>query len=267
MASSARRTSPSVTSTPTSAPSFAQAAEVAVAGLHVRDDRAPLGEIDAVGAGLLQTALHGLGAVHQLREDEGEGVVGGDAARGELLDDRVAFGGARHLDHHVGVHGVDLKRLLQHGLAVERAARVDLAGEEAFLVARRLEQREEHVGALLDDLFVEEPEERLGVEALVVGEDLLRDLLPARRVVLERRQRERRVGGDAAEELALRVVGVVHARELGLERGFVGVVRLGQHLLAPVAEDDRRRVPPDLHAGTDGYQVFEEIGVFHCCSS
>ena len=107
-----------------------------------------LRQVDAVGLGLLEAALHGLGAVHELREDEGEGVVGGDAARGELLDDVVALGGAGHLDHHVGVDGVDLEGLRQHGLAVEGAARVDLAGEEALLVAGRLEERQEHVGAL-----------------------------------------------------------------------------------------------------------------------
>ena len=231
------------------------------------DDRAPLAEVDAVGLGLLEAAHDRLGAVEQLREHEGERVVGGDAARGELFDDLVALRRARHLDHHVGVHGVDLERLREHGLAVEGAARVDLAGEEALLVARRLEQRQEHVGALLDDFLVEDPEEALGVQTLVVGEDLLRDLLPARRVVLECGQRERRIGGDPAEELAHRVTRVVHARELGLEDVLVGVVRLGQHLLAPVAEDHRRRVPPDLHAGTDRYQVFKEIGVFHCSSS
>ena len=158
---------------------------------------------------------------------------------------------------------MDLERLREHGLAVERAARVDLAGEEALLVAGRLEQREEHLGALLDDFLVEDPEEALGVQALMVGEDLLRDLLPARRVVLECGERERRVGSDATEELAHRVARVVHARELSLERGLVGVIRLGQHLLAPVAEDDRRRVHQIFHSGTDRYQVFKEIGVLH----
>ena len=245
-----------------------QAAEVAVAGLHVGDDRAPLADRSTpLALAFSRPRVHRLGAVQELREHEGEGVVGGDAARGELLDDLVALRRARHLDHHVGVHGVDLERLRQHGLAVEGAARVDLAGEEALLVARRLEQRQEHVGARLHDFLVEDPEEALGVEVRVVGEDLLGDLLPARRVVLEGGERERRVGGDAAEELAHRVVEVVHARELALQGVLVGGVRLGQHLLVPVVEDRRRRVPPDLHAGTDRYQVFKEIGVFHCSSS
>ena len=167
-----------------------QAAEVSVARLHVGDDGAPLGEVDAVGLGLLESPVDGLRAVHELREDEGEGVVRGDAAGGELLDDLVADGRAGHLDHHVGVDRVDLEGLRQHRVLVEGAARVDLAGEEALLVARRLEEGQEHVGTLLDDLFVEHPEETLGVEALVLCEDLLRDLLPARRVVLEGGQRE-----------------------------------------------------------------------------
>jgi hypothetical protein len=124
----------------------------------------------------------------------------------------------------VAMPRVDLERLPEHGLAVERAARVDLAGEEAFLVAGRLEEREEHLGALPDDFLVEDPEETLGIQTLIVGEDLLRDLLPARRIILERGERKRRVGGDSAEELAHRVVSVVHTRELGLERGLVGVV-------------------------------------------
>ena len=222
-----------------------------------------LRKVDAVGLGLLEAAHHGLRAVHQLREHEGEGVVGGDAAGGELLDDRVAFGGSRHLDHHVGVHGVDLEGLRQHRVSVKGTARVDLTGEEALLVARRLEERQEHVGALPDDLFVEDPEEAFGVEAGVVGEDLLGDLLPARRVVLERGQREGRVGGDAAEQLVHRVADVVHARELTLQVALISGVRLGEHLLAPVAEDDRRAVPPDLHSGTDGDEVFQEIAFLH----
>ena len=100
----------------------------------MRDDRAPAREIDAVGFGPGQTALYGLGAVHELRQHEGKGVVGGDALRGELLDDVVALGRAGHLDHHVGIDRVDLGGLLEHRFTVEGAARVALTRQKALFV-------------------------------------------------------------------------------------------------------------------------------------
>ena len=212
---------------------------------------------------VLQAPLHGLRAVDELRQDKGEGVVRGDAPRGELLDELVALLGAGALDHHVRVDGVNLEGLLEHGLVVEGAARIDLAGQEALLVPRRLEQRQEHVGALADHLLVEEPEQAFGVEPRVLLEDPLGDPLPARRVVLDGRQRQRRVGGDAAEQLPQRGVSVVHALELALEVVLVARFGLGEHLRAPVAEDDGRGIPPDLHAGTDRDQILQKIALLH----
>ena len=98
--------------------------------------------------GALQARRHRRHAAHILRHGEAGGVVGRDAARGQLFDNLIAFLRAGQLDHDVLALRGDGQALREHPLAVAHEARIDLAREHAILAARRLIDRQDRLGAL-----------------------------------------------------------------------------------------------------------------------
>ncbi len=240
----------------------APVAELAQAGRHVGDHRAPAREVDARALGPQQAGADGGHAADVLGYGEAGGVVGGDAAGGHLLDALVAFLGARQLDHDVLALGGDLQALLHHPGAVAHPARIDLAGDVAVLAARGLEHGQDHLRALAHQLQVQFPVDPLDVERRVFPGDLADALGPGVGGQLDRLQAQRRIGGDPAEtHLALVAdgLGVEQPRQLLRPARGRRVRVLGQRLVLPVGIDQGRGIPPDLGVGIGGGELFEHV--------
>ena len=164
-ATPAQRRSSSLSATPARSRLLEEGRVVLPAHAHVRDDRLPARQVDAVGAGLEDARLDVLGHRDELGHDVGGRAVGRDAASRELAQDAQALGRARDLDHDVGALGGDLEALAEHRVRVEGATRVDLSGEVAEAPAGRVEERPQALGAELDEVQVERPEDLLDVGA------------------------------------------------------------------------------------------------------
>ena len=127
-------------------------------------------EVDASRAGLEQARLDVLGHGDELGHDVGGRAVRRDAAPGELAKDRQALGRARDLRPSRWGDGGDLQRLAEHRVRVERAARVDLAGEVPVPVGPSPRTgAAERLGAEPHDLEVERPEDVLDARRSAVS--------------------------------------------------------------------------------------------------
>jgi hypothetical protein len=153
------------------------------------------------------------------------------------------------IDHDVGADGAQLIRIGHHLVDFGEQARIELPGNPAVAPVRCLVDRHHHLGAALHDLFVGQPRQLVIIQARVRLAQFGDPLPPELGVALDGSPGERGVGGAAPENALRRVVGVVEPVELllpyGLLRRFSGV----HHLLDPLLEDQRGRIPPDLHFG------------------
>ncbi len=240
----------------------APVAELAQPRRHVGDHRTPAGEVDLGRLGAKQARAHRRHAAQVLRHGEARGVVGRDAARGQLLDDLVALLRARDLDHDVLALARDLQALLQHPPPVAHPAGVDLAGDQAVLAARRLVDGQDGLRALGHQLQIEGPVDALDIERRIGRRDLLDPPRPDVGRQLDRLQAERRIGGDPPEAhgpLGLDGVRIHQPRQLLLPARGAGAGILGQGLVLPARIDQRGRVPPDLGFGIGRRQALQGV--------
>ena len=193
---------------------------------------------------------------HDLRQREAGRHIGRDALGGQVAHDVHALLAGRHLDHHVLRKGMQLVRLRVHDFLFGEQARIKLARDPPVAAAGSLEQRKQLLRPALDDLLIGHPPQILELDPGVGLDRLVDPLFPRRRVGLDRRQRQRRVGRAAPEDALAHVVPGEQALELSLQflllPGRCGV----DVLLHPAVEDQRGRVPPDLGIRIGSLQTF-----------
>jgi len=107
--------------------SFCKSPRVPKRALMAGDHGTPPGQVHPFGLGLFQPLRYRLHACLELRDDEREGVVRGDALCREPLDHFIALRSARHLDHDIGRNRMQFNALAEHLVHVIAYPWVDLA--------------------------------------------------------------------------------------------------------------------------------------------
>jgi len=100
----------------------------------MRNHRTPAIHIDTSSSGFRKTRLNGVHDSDELRQNETQGAVGGNAHSRQPAQDGDTFGRARALDHDVGILGRQVESLFEHQLFIEWDAGIDLAGQVAATV-------------------------------------------------------------------------------------------------------------------------------------
>ena len=121
---------------------------------------------------------------------------------------------------------MQLNRLGKHGIFIEKIVRIHLGGKMSISEAAAQIDRQKGFGAQTHDLLIQIPGNLAGIQPGMRLGIIHHPGSPARRIILDRLKRERRVGRYPGKQGGFRVGRVVQALELGLQNLRIGLGEL-----------------------------------------